>query len=56
MTAMVAAVASIAAAGSRLGSTDCEHLRGALIAQPINAWSSLAFLAAGLFILYGALR
>ena len=56
MTAMVAAVASIAAAGSRLGSTDCEHLRGGLIAQPINAWSSLAFLAAGLFILYGALR
>jgi hypothetical protein len=55
MTEMVAVAASIAVA-LRLGSTDCEYLRADFVAQPVNAWSSLAFLAAGLFILYGALR
>jgi len=43
-------------AEARLGSTDCEMLRSGLAAQPVNAWSSLAFLAAGIWILYGGLR
>ena len=43
-------------AAARLGSTDCEMLRSGLAAQPVNAWSSLAFLAAGIWILCGGLR
>ena len=39
-----------------LGSGDCEMFRSGSVAQPVNAWSSLAFLAAGLSILYGGLR
>ena len=52
MTAMIGA----AMFALRFGSTDCERFHPGLVAQPVNAWSSLAFLAAGLFILYGALR
>jgi len=53
MRAMVGVAAMVAL---RFGSTDCERFHAGFAAQPINAWSSLAFLAAGLFILYGALR
>lgn len=38
----------MAAAG--LASSDCERLGDGALAQPVNAWSSLAFLLAGLYI------
>lgn len=34
-----------------LGASDCEHLGEGFLAQPVNALSSLAFVAAGLWIL-----
>lgn len=53
MTATVGAAATIA---MRFGSTDCERFYTGFAAQPVNAWSSLVFLVAGCFILYGAWR
>ena len=35
---------------------DCERVRAAWLAQPVNAWSSLAFLVAGAWIMLRALR
>ena len=54
--AQQAMIASTVTAVLRFGSTDCERFHVGSVAQPVNAWSSLVFLAAGLFILYGASR
>jgi hypothetical protein len=35
---------------------DCERLHGGWLAQPVNAWSSLAFLVAGAWIMLRAIR
>jgi len=43
-------------AALQLGAVDCERFHSGLVAQPANAWSSLAFLVAGLWIIYGGLR
>ena len=40
----------------QLAVVDCEQLRGDLLAQPANSVSSLAFVAAGLWILRRAPR
>lgn len=37
-------------AASGLASSDCERLGGGALAQPVNTWSSLAYLLAGLWI------
>lgn len=37
-------------AASGLGHGDCEAIRGGLVAQPVNAYTSLIFLAAGAWI------
>lgn len=39
-----------------LAGADCERLGGGALAQPVNAWSSLAFLLAGLWIVSLAAR
>lgn len=39
--------ARAAAPATRLGSSDCEHLRDGVLAQPVNALSSAAFVLAG---------
>ncbi|MGH8997766.1 MAG: hypothetical protein ACRDY7_00040, partial [Acidimicrobiia bacterium] len=38
------------------GDTDCEHLRDGLLAQPANALTSLAYVAAGAEVLRQARR
>jgi hypothetical protein len=43
-------------AATGLASSDCERLGGGLLAQPVNAWSSLAFLVAGVWVLLLATR
>lgn len=43
-------------AALQLGAVDCERFHSGFVAQPVNAWSSLAFLLAGLWIIYGGLR
>jgi hypothetical protein len=45
----------VAAAGG-LASSDCERIGEAALAQPVNAWSSLAFLLAGAWVLLLASR
>ena len=44
----------VAAGG--LGTSDCERIGNAALAQPVNAWSSLAFLLAGAWVLTVASR
>ncbi len=51
-----ATAGAIATVALRFGSTDCERFHPGFAAQPVNAWSSLAFLVAGCYILYGAFR
>jgi hypothetical protein len=43
-------------AASGLASSDCERLGAGALAQPVNTWSSLAFLVAGAWILVLASR
>lgn len=43
-------------AAGELGRSDCERIGDAALAQPVNAWSSLAFLLAGAWILALAWR
>lgn len=46
------ALAETAQANGRLGQSDCERLLdGAFLAQPVNAVSSLAYVAAGLWVI-----
>lgn len=40
----------IAALADELGSSDCEALAAGALAQPVNAWSSLAYVVAGLLV------
>jgi hypothetical protein len=35
-----------------LGASDCEALRDGWLGQPVNAWSSLAYVAAGAYVLW----
>jgi len=44
-----------AVAAPGLASSDCERIGEGLLAQPVNAWSSLAFLVAGAWVLTLAL-
>jgi hypothetical protein len=37
-------------------SADCERIGSSLLEQPVNAWSSLAFLTAGLWVAWRAVR
>jgi hypothetical protein len=39
-----------------LGSGDCERISSGLLTQPVNAWSSLAYVAVGLWIVSLAIR
>lgn len=41
---------------TRLGTSDCERIGEGLLAQPVNAISSLGFIAAGSLIVYRGLR
>jgi hypothetical protein len=50
------AVRGAAARVSTLGASDCERLRDGLLAQPVNALSSLAYLAAGGWVAWAARR
>jgi hypothetical protein len=54
MTSAVTFTATILA--ERLPVADCEALHDGLVRQPANAYSSLAFLAVGLWILFRAVR
>ena len=38
-------------ASSSLGGSDCEAVRDAVLAQPVNSLSSLAYVAAGAWVL-----
>jgi hypothetical protein len=40
----------------RLGESDCEEIRPGLVAQPANAASSLAYVAAGCWVAAGGIR
>jgi hypothetical protein len=53
MTAVSGADAPIAVhpGGLRIGETDCEALGGGLFAQPVNASTSLSYVAVGLVVL-----
>ena len=39
-----------------MGGSDCEALHGGWLAQPINAWSSVAYLVAAVYVLIRRLR
>jgi hypothetical protein len=46
----------IFAAAAGIGQSDCEHVVGATLAQPVLAITSLAYIAAGLAVLCWAVR
>lgn len=47
---------ALRAVAARLGDTDCEGLRDAGLAQPVNATTSLAYVALGVAIAIGSAR
>jgi hypothetical protein len=54
--APVIVTAEIASALYQLGESDCERIRTGLLSQPVNAWSSFAYVVFGLWLVIRALR
>jgi hypothetical protein len=46
----------VLAAPARFGHTDCERIAGVVLAQPVLAVTSLAYVAAGVAVLFWAVR
>lgn len=51
-----AAVVRVADVAAQIGSSDCEELGGGFLAQPVNAITSLFYVAVGLAVVVDALR